>query len=76
LVTGHVPDGRAELRAGHCFEDPRGDRKAFLPPTLRLGANQHVVREKPEMRRRPDFASQIAGEMQVFGDDVEGPPRR
>src|SRR5215469_5494725 len=72
LVVRRVGGGcRTQLDAGHRLEDLGGDRKALLPPALRLGAMQHVVREKPELGRRGDLARQLAGECQILGDDVE-----
>src|SRR5439155_16716326 len=73
LVTGDVLDRRcAQLTTGHRLEDLCGDREALLAPTLGLGAVQHVVRQEAEMRGGGDLARQIAGELQVLGDDVDG----
>src|SRR6516165_1350413 len=73
LIARHVSRGGcAQLDAGHRLEDLGSDRKALLPPALRLGAVQHIVREKAETGRGGDLARQLAGECQIFGDDVEG----
>src|ERR1700730_14331231 len=73
LVARRVVDRRrAQLTAGHRFEDLCGNRKALLAPALGLGAAQHVVREEAKMGGCGDLARQIAGKLQVLGDDVEG----
>ena len=67
-----LPGLRAQLVAGHRFEDAGGDRETVLTPALGLGAVEYVVREEAEIARGGNFAGQIAGEVQIFGDDVEG----
>src|SRR5207244_9431235 len=52
----------AQLAAGHRLEDLGGDREALLPPALRLGAVQHVVRDEAEMGWCSDLAREITGE--------------
>jgi len=73
LVNGRALDRRrAELSSGHRFENPGGDRKTLPTPALRLGAVQHVMGKKAQMRGRRDFAGQIASEMEILRDNVEG----
>ncbi len=57
--------------AGHGFEDAGGDRETVLSPALGLGAVEDVVREEAQRLRRADFAGELAGEVQILGDDVE-----
>jgi len=60
----------AQLRPS--LRESGGDRKTLPTPALRLGAVQHVMGKKAQMRGRRDFAGQIASEMEILRDNVEG----
>ena len=69
-----LPGLRAQLVAGHRFEDAGGDRKTVLSPALGLGSVEDIVREETEISGCGDLTRELAGEMQILGDDVEVPP--
>src|SRR5262245_24561612 len=63
LIAGSLDDaGGAQLDAAHRLKDLGGDRKALLPPALRLGAVQHIVREEAEISRGSHLARHLAGQ--------------
>ena len=66
---------RAELHPRHRFQDPRHNGKALLSPALDLRTLQHIIREQSDVRRCPHLAGQLAGQVQVLGDDVQRPTR-
>src|SRR6516164_199637 len=62
LVIQRIDAWRPQLDARHRLEDLGSDRKALLPPALRLSAVQHVVGEETKIGGRADVARELAGE--------------